>query len=65
VLRNDEHVNPLKVKQPPNSQLAGADLERFTKEVARIDRLRGVLTADTQIASSAAPPGILPAAGVH
>jgi murein DD-endopeptidase MepM/ murein hydrolase activator NlpD len=65
LLRNDTQVNPLKVKQPPNSQLAGAQLERFTKEVARIDRLRGTLTRNTQIASSAAPPATLPSARIH
>jgi len=40
VLRNEEQMNPLKIKQPPTTQLAGADLERFNEEVARIDRLR-------------------------
>ncbi len=65
VLRNDKQVNPLKAKQPPNSQLAGADLERFSKEVARIDRLRGTLTTNTQIASSGAQPTTLPTVGIH
>ena len=65
VLRNDAQVNPLKVRQPPTSQLAGADLERFTAEVARIDRLRGALTRNTQVASSTAPPTIRPVAGIH
>jgi murein DD-endopeptidase MepM/ murein hydrolase activator NlpD len=55
VLRNDKQTNPLDVKQPPNTQLAGADLERFSQEVARIDRLRAELTGDTQVASKAAP----------
>ena len=44
VLRNDQQINPLEIKQPPTTQLAGADLERFNEEVARIDRLRGELT---------------------
>ena len=55
VLRNDKQINPLSVKQPPNTQLAGADLERFNQEVARIDRLRRELTRDTQVASKQAP----------
>ena len=41
------------VKQPPNTQLAGADLERFHQEVGRIDRLRAELAGDTQVASKA------------
>jgi murein DD-endopeptidase MepM/ murein hydrolase activator NlpD len=51
VLRNDAQINPMSVKQPPNIQLAGADLDRFQKEVARIDRLRTRLAHDTLVAS--------------
>ncbi|MEM7024519.1 MAG: peptidoglycan DD-metalloendopeptidase family protein [Pseudomonadota bacterium] len=65
VLRNDKQVNPLKVKQPPNTKLAGAVLERFHQEVARIDRLRGSLNSDTQIASSSPEATVQPAAGIH
>jgi murein DD-endopeptidase MepM/ murein hydrolase activator NlpD len=53
VLRNGTQINPLKIKQPAATQLAGADLERFQEEVARIDRLRGELTRNTQVASTA------------
>ena len=49
----DQQVNPLEIKQPPTSQLAGADLKRFNEEVARIDRLRGELSRGTQVASKA------------
>jgi murein DD-endopeptidase MepM/ murein hydrolase activator NlpD len=55
VLRNDKQINPLEVKQPPTSQLTGADLKRFNTEVARIDRLRHELTRDTQVASKQNP----------
>ena len=52
VLRGGEQVNPLKIKQPPATQLAGAQIERFNEEVARIDRLRAELS-NTQLASKA------------
>jgi hypothetical protein len=58
-------MNPLKIKQPPTMQLAGADLERFNAEVARIDRLRGELTRNTQLASKADPPPATPAAAIR
>jgi murein DD-endopeptidase MepM/ murein hydrolase activator NlpD len=51
VLRNGTQINPLQVKQPANQQLAGAVLERFRAEVARIDRLRQDPGGDTQVAS--------------
>ncbi len=51
VLRADAQINPMSIKQPPNTQLAGADLKRFEKEVARIDRLRAELAHDTLVAS--------------
>jgi murein DD-endopeptidase MepM/ murein hydrolase activator NlpD len=51
VLRNDSQINPLSVKQPPTSQLAGADLQRFRAEVGRIDQLRAELARGTQLAS--------------
>lgn len=51
VLRNGTQINPLQVKQPANQQLAGAILERFRAEVARIDRLRQDPGGDTQVAS--------------
>jgi murein DD-endopeptidase MepM/ murein hydrolase activator NlpD len=65
VLRNDQQINPLKLKQPPATQLAGADLERFHAEVARIDRLRGELTRNTQVASKADPPRATPVAAIR
>jgi murein DD-endopeptidase MepM/ murein hydrolase activator NlpD len=65
VLRNDQQINPLKLKQPPATQLAGADLERFNQEVARIDRLRGELTSDTQVASKADQPPATPVAAIR
>ena len=55
VLRNDAQINPLSVKQPPNTQLAGADLERFRAEIDRIDQLRAELAhGSTQLASRVA-----------
>jgi murein DD-endopeptidase MepM/ murein hydrolase activator NlpD len=51
VLRNDAQINPMSVKQAPNTQLAGADLQRFQQEVVRIDRLRNELAHDTLVAS--------------
>jgi murein DD-endopeptidase MepM/ murein hydrolase activator NlpD len=55
VLRNSAQVNPLSIKQPPHTQLAGADLERFRAEIDRIDRLRAELAqGSTQLASRAA-----------
>jgi Peptidase family M23 len=56
VLRNDSQINPMSVKQPPNTQLAGADLQRFQDEVARIDRLRTKLAHDTLVASRVEEP---------
>jgi murein DD-endopeptidase MepM/ murein hydrolase activator NlpD len=51
VLRDNAQINPLKIKQAANQQLAGADLERFRAEVARIDRLRADPPRGTQLAS--------------
>jgi murein DD-endopeptidase MepM/ murein hydrolase activator NlpD len=51
VLRNNSQINPLSVKQPPTSQLAGGDLQRFRVEVGRIDQLRAELARGTQMAS--------------
>jgi murein DD-endopeptidase MepM/ murein hydrolase activator NlpD len=51
VLRNGAQINPLRLKQPPNQQLAGADLARFQAEVERIDRLRADPPRSTQLAS--------------
>ena len=51
VLRNNAQINPLRIKQPPNQQLAGADLKRFQAEVERIDRLRADPPRSTQLAS--------------
>jgi murein DD-endopeptidase MepM/ murein hydrolase activator NlpD len=65
VLRNDAQMNPLKIKQPPTTQLAGADLERFNAEVARIDRLRRELSRDTQVASKTDPAPAIPVAAVR
>ncbi|MBS0361456.1 MAG: M23 family metallopeptidase [Proteobacteria bacterium] len=39
IWRNGERVNPIGVKAPQGSALAGADLTRFEGEKARIDRL--------------------------
>jgi murein DD-endopeptidase MepM/ murein hydrolase activator NlpD len=51
VLRNGTQINPLQIKQPANQQLAGAELDRFQAEVARIDRLRADPDRGTQVAS--------------
>lgn len=53
VLRNGAQINPLQIRQPANQQLAGADLERFRAEIARIDRLRADPARATRIASRA------------
>jgi murein DD-endopeptidase MepM/ murein hydrolase activator NlpD len=53
VLRNNAQINPLQLKQPPEQQLAGADLERFRAEMARIDQLRKDPPRGTQVASHA------------
>jgi murein DD-endopeptidase MepM/ murein hydrolase activator NlpD len=65
VLRNDAQMNPLKIKQPAAAQLAGADLERFNEEVARIDQLRRELTRNTQLASKAGPSPAIPVAAIR
>jgi murein DD-endopeptidase MepM/ murein hydrolase activator NlpD len=51
VLRSGAQINPLQIRQPPNQQLAGADLERFRLEMARIDRLRTDPPRGTRVAS--------------
>ena len=53
VLRHGAQINPLQIKQPANQQLAGADLERFRAEIARIDRLREDPPPTTRVASHA------------
>jgi murein DD-endopeptidase MepM/ murein hydrolase activator NlpD len=53
VLRRGAQINPLQIKQPANQQLAGADLERFRAEIARIDRLREDPPPATRVASHA------------
>ena len=53
VLRRGAQINPLQIKQPADQQLAGADLERFQAEMARIDRLREDAPAATRLASHA------------
>jgi murein DD-endopeptidase MepM/ murein hydrolase activator NlpD len=53
VLRNNAQINPLQLRQPPEQQLAGADLERFRAEMARIDQLRKDPPRGTQVASHA------------
>jgi murein DD-endopeptidase MepM/ murein hydrolase activator NlpD len=65
VLRNDRQVNPLEIRQPPTTQLAGADLARFNEEVARIDRLRDELGGNTQLASKADRPPVIPVAAIR
>jgi murein DD-endopeptidase MepM/ murein hydrolase activator NlpD len=51
VLRNNAQINPLELRQPPEQQLAGADLERFRAEMVRIDGLRKDPPRGTQVAS--------------
>ncbi|HEX2479830.1 MAG TPA: peptidoglycan DD-metalloendopeptidase family protein [Geminicoccaceae bacterium] len=53
VLRRGAQINPLQIKQAANQQLAGADLERFGAEIARIDRLREDPPPATRVASHA------------
>lgn len=51
VLKAGSQINPLGIKYPPSTQLAGKELERFRQEMARIDRMRTQLGGGTQIAS--------------
>ncbi len=51
VLKNGEQVNPMKMKHPPATQLQGADLAAFRKEVARIDAQRVRLAREQRLAS--------------
>jgi murein DD-endopeptidase MepM/ murein hydrolase activator NlpD len=52
VLRHGQQINAMKVKQPSATKLAGAELEAFQREVARIDRLRTKLGGPSQLASN-------------
>ena len=51
VFRSGSQINSLTLKHPPAAQLAGAELEAFRAEMARIDRLREDLDGGTRIAS--------------
>ena len=54
VLKNGKQVNPMKMKQPPATKLAGADLKAFEKERARIDAMRERLGKEPLLTSRAA-----------
>jgi hypothetical protein len=54
IQRNNAQINPVSVKQPPNSQLARAVLVRFRAEIERIDRMRAELAEGTRVASRVA-----------
>lgn len=54
VLKNGEQINPMTMKQPPSTKLAGADLKAFMKERDRIDGLRERLGKDPYLTSRAA-----------
>ena len=65
VLRDDSQINPMSVKQPPNTQLAGADLQRFgssdgsrraSTTSSRVARRRSARGHDSPPASRAAGP---------
>ncbi len=51
VLKNGRQVNPMKMKQPPATQLKGAELAAFEKERNRIDAMREQLSRERRIAS--------------
>lgn len=51
VLKNGKQINPMKMKHPPATQLKGADLATFQKEVAKIDQLRAKLAREQRLAS--------------
>ena len=53
VLKNGKQVNPLKMKQPSATKLAGADLKAFEKERARIDTMRARLAKEPYLTSQA------------
>lgn len=54
VLKNGKQVNPMKMKQPSATKLAGADLKAFEKERARIDAQRERLGKEPLLTSRAA-----------
>ncbi|MGI9417137.1 MAG: peptidoglycan DD-metalloendopeptidase family protein, partial [Geminicoccaceae bacterium] len=54
VLKNGKQVNPMKMKQPPATKLAGADLKAFEKERVRIDAMRERLGKEPLLTSRAA-----------
>jgi murein DD-endopeptidase MepM/ murein hydrolase activator NlpD len=58
IWKNGQRVNPMSVKVPQGSALAGADLGRFEGEKARID---GLLAHDAPRALAVADPALGPA----
>ena len=53
VLKNGKQVNPMKMKQPSATKLAGADLKAFEQERARIDAMRERLGKEPYLTSRA------------
>jgi murein DD-endopeptidase MepM/ murein hydrolase activator NlpD len=51
VVKNGKPINPLSIEQPAKTRLAGAELQRFQGEVARIDHLRMEQVPVAQLAS--------------
>ncbi|MGI9433361.1 MAG: peptidoglycan DD-metalloendopeptidase family protein [Geminicoccaceae bacterium] len=54
VLKNGKQINPMKMKHPPATQLVGAELAAFEKEVAKIDAKRTELARQQRLVSQAA-----------
>jgi len=55
IVRNGQKVNPMGVRFPPATILAGAEMERFQAHQAEVDRLYASLRSQTEVASTGAP----------
>jgi len=55
IIRNGQKVNPMGVRFPPATILAGAEMERFQAHQAEVDRLYASLRSQTEVASTGAP----------
>jgi murein DD-endopeptidase MepM/ murein hydrolase activator NlpD len=51
VLKRGEQINPMNVQQPPETQLAAGELDRFRQQMERVDRIRQERSGDVLVAS--------------
>jgi murein DD-endopeptidase MepM/ murein hydrolase activator NlpD len=51
VLKRGEQINPMNLQQPPATQLAGGELDRFRQQMARVERIRQERSGDVLVAS--------------